>query len=339
MCAPEGQKPRMRQASDIAAVAADVALLLSELEEAQILSLDLERDMHSTVQAALRSEQEREAAVAALAELRHEAQMNTQASQMALEEALVDRSMQMDDLHHLTEEIKDLKILLLQGESDMAKSSAEMAAQQHRAAAAAAEALDTQTTLDQALQCAESLAIEAQRLRDAARAAQERADKQEEARLAVEGDLLKARDELANELMRTGAAHKELLEEQQRSQEVNERLAASERTTEREREAARRLGRDKDELLLQLQEAAERCKELETSTTHLKRAQEEREAVIAQEEAIVTTSTAQCREQLVQVQARFEEITLHKSKLEGHTHKLQAHIAELKSQVRGAQGQ
>ena len=57
------------------------------------------------------------------------------------------------------------------------------------------------------------------------------------------------------------AAHKELLEEHQRSQEVDERLAASERATEREREAARRLGRDKGELLLQLQEAAERCKE------------------------------------------------------------------------------
>jgi len=42
---------------------------------------------------------------------------------------------------------------------------------------------------------------------------------------------------------------------------VDERLAASERATEREREAARRLGRDKGELLLQLQEAAERCKE------------------------------------------------------------------------------
>ena len=46
-----------------------------------------------------------------------------------------------------------------------------------------------------------------------------------------------------------------------RSETFLERLAASKRATEREREAARRHGRDKDELLLQLQEAAERCKE------------------------------------------------------------------------------
>jgi hypothetical protein len=312
--APGGESARQRRVLDAAAVAVEVAMLQSEVEEAQILSLDLERDIHSTVQAALRSVQEREAAVATLNELRHEAQMHTQASQMALEEALADRSLTMDDLQQLTEEIANLKVALLRGESEIAKSDAELAAQQLRAATAATAARDMQATLEQTLQCAEALATEAQRQRDAVIATKITLDEEQRARRAV-GD------------------------EQQSLQ------------------------RDKDELLLQLQEAAGRCSELETSEKELKRAnqeaakrcteleenakaevkdlkraKEELEAVIAQEEAIVDAGSALCREQLEQVQAKFKELTLHKSKLEGHTHKLQAQMTELQSQVRNRDG-
>lgn len=58
----------------------------NDLEEMHIMSLDIERDFHDTVQQALLAKQQREAASLLIDGLKHDAEMNAKASQMALEE-------------------------------------------------------------------------------------------------------------------------------------------------------------------------------------------------------------------------------------------------------------
>lgn len=54
-----------------------------------ILSLDIERDFHGTVQQAILAKQQREATCLEIDGLRHDAEMNAKASQMALEEVRI----------------------------------------------------------------------------------------------------------------------------------------------------------------------------------------------------------------------------------------------------------